>query len=99
MSTVCHYPTAVSDAQWENLPLLLPKPTWRPGGPGRKPLDLRRVLNGICYVNKTGCPWRMMPTARGNGHTIYSDFRCWRLTGVWERVMDTLRANAAWPGT
>jgi transposase len=51
MSTVCHYPTDVSDEQWELLPLLLPKPTWRPGGPGWNPLALRRVLNGICYVN------------------------------------------------
>jgi putative transposase len=91
MSTVCHYPTDVSDEQWEILQLLLPKPQWRPGGPGRKPLDLRRVLNGIFYVNKTGCQWRMMPTDIGNGHTIYGSFRRWRLTGVWERVMDTLR--------
>jgi putative transposase len=87
MSTVCHYPTDVSDAQWEILQLLLPKPKWRPGGPGRKPLDLRRVLNGLFYVNKTGCQWRMMPTDIGNGHTIYGYFRRWRLTGVWERVM------------
>src|SRR5262249_46768177 len=91
MSTVCHYPTDVSDEQWEIFQLLLPKPKWRPGGPGRKPLALRRVLNGIFYVNKTGCQWRMMPTDIRNGHTIYGYFRRWRLTGVWERVMDTLR--------
>ena len=54
MSTACHYPTDVSDAQWEVLQLLLPKPKWHPGGPGRKPMDLRRVINGIFYVNKTG---------------------------------------------
>jgi putative transposase len=91
MSTACHYPTDVSDEQWEILQLLLPKPKWHPGGPGRKPLDLRRVINGIFYVNKTGCQWRMMPTDIGNAHTIYGYFRRWRLTGVWERVMDTLR--------
>ena len=91
MSTVCHYPTDMSDEQWEILELLRPKPTWRPGGPGRKPLDLRHVLNGLFSVNKTGCQWRMLPTDIGNGHTIYGYFRRWRLTGVWERVMDTLR--------
>jgi transposase len=53
-------------------------------------MDLRRVINGIFYVNKTGCQWRMMPTDIGNGHTIYGYFRRWRLTGVWERVMETL---------
>jgi putative transposase len=91
MSTLCHYPTDVSDAQWEILHLLLPKPRWRPGGSGRKPSDLRRVINGIFYVNKTGCQWRMMPKDLGNGHTIYGYFRRWRKTGVWARVMDILR--------
>jgi len=54
-------------------------------------LDLRRVLNGIFYVNKTGCQWRMMPKELGNAHTIYGYFRRWRREGVWERLMTTLR--------
>jgi transposase len=54
-STACDYPTDVSEAHWEVLQLLLPKSKWRPGGPGRKPMDLRRVINGIFSVNKTGC--------------------------------------------
>ena len=58
MSTVGHSPPEVNDAQWEALQLVLPSPQWRPGGPGRKPMDLRRVINGIFYVNKTGCQWR-----------------------------------------
>jgi hypothetical protein len=45
MSTACHYPTDGSDAQWEALQLLLPPPKWRLGGPGRKPMDLRHVIN------------------------------------------------------
>jgi putative transposase len=91
MSTRGAYPTDVSDGQWEVLQRLLPTPKWRPGGPGRKPLDLRRVINGIFYVTKTGCQWRMMPTDFGNAHTIYGYFRRWRREGVWARVMDTLR--------
>src|SRR5438128_5225781 len=90
MSTACHDPTDVSDEQWDILQLLLPPPKWRPGGPGRKPLELRRVINGIFYVNKTGCQWRMIPQDVGNGHTIYGYFRRWRREGVWARVMDTL---------
>jgi len=91
MSTACHYPTDVSDEQWDILQCLLPKPKWRRGGLGRKPLELRRVLNGIFYVNKTGCQWRMMPKDWGNGHTIYGYFRRGRREGVWTRLMDTLR--------
>jgi transposase len=91
MSTTCHYPTDVSDEPWAILQLLLPKPTWRPGGPGRTPLDLRRVLNGIFSVNKTGCQWRMMPKELGNAHTIDGSCRRWRREGVWERLMTTRR--------
>jgi transposase len=40
MSTACHYPTDVSDEQWDMLQLLLPQPKWRSGGPGRKPVAL-----------------------------------------------------------
>ena len=74
MSTVGHYLTDVSDAQWEGLQLLLSKPKQCPGGPGRKPLDLRRVINGLFYVNKTGCQWWMMSADFGNGYTIYGYF-------------------------
>jgi putative transposase len=91
MSTEGHYPTDVSDTQWEALQLLLPQPKWHPGGPGRQPMHLRRVINGIFYVNKTGGQWRMIPTNIGNAHTIYGYFRRWRREGIWARIMDTLR--------
>ena len=91
MSTGWHYPTDVSEAQGEVLEPLLPQPKWRPGGPGRKPLERRDVINGLFYVNKTGCQWRMMPKDLGNGHTIYGYFRRWRHQGLWAQVMETLR--------
>src|SRR5918911_2644183 len=91
MRTAGHSPTDGSAAPWEVLQLLLPTPTWRPGGPGRKPLDRRRVLNGIVYVNKPGCQWRMRPTQSGHAPTLYGYLRRWRPAGVWGRVMDMLR--------
>jgi putative transposase len=90
MSTACHSPTDVSDAPWEVLQLVLPPPMWRPGGPGRKPMNRRRVLNGSFYVNKTGWQWRMLPTEFGPWATVYGYLRRWRRAGVWARVMDTL---------
>ncbi len=48
-------------------------------------------INGIFYVNKTGCQWRMMPKDIGNGHTIYGYFRRWRRDGGLGALMDTLR--------
>lgn len=61
MSTTMYYPTDLTEAQWQLLVTLPPPRKWRPGGPWRPPCDLRQVLNGILYLLKTGCQWRMMP--------------------------------------
>jgi putative transposase len=85
------YPTDVTDEQWEVLQALLPERTWYPGGPGRPPCAMRRIVNGILYVNKTGCQWRLVPKEFGHWNTIYGDFKRWRRDGVWAGVRETLR--------
>jgi putative transposase len=58
---------------------------------GRPPIDLRQAVNGILYLNKTGCQWRMIPKAFGNWSTIYGHFKQWRLNGTWANAMESLR--------
>ena len=91
MSACCQYETDLTDEQWEVLHPLLPVRQWHPGGPGRPPCDRRRVINGILYVNKTGCQWRMLPKDFGHWETVYGYCRRWRRAGVWKRVMTELR--------
>jgi putative transposase len=85
------YSTDLTDERWELLQPLLPERTWRPGGPGRPPCDRRRIVNGILYVNKTGCQWRLVPKDFGHWSTLDGYFKRWRCEGVWARVMETLR--------
>jgi putative transposase len=91
MSADYDYPTDLTDGQWELLQPVLPERTWRSGGPGRPPCDMRRMLNGILYLNKTGCQWRLVPKEFGHWSTIYSYFKRWRRDGVWAHVMEVLR--------
>lgn len=91
MSTRRYYSTDVTEAQWALLAPLLPARKWRPGGPGRPPCELRRVMNGFLYLLKTGCQWRMVPREFGNWSTIYAYFTRWRRAGVWARLMEALR--------
>ena len=70
MSTDYDYPTDLTDDQGELLQPQLPERTWRPGGPGRPPCDVRRRLNGILYLNKTGGQWRLVPKALGHWSTL-----------------------------
>jgi putative transposase len=92
MSADTHYPTDLSDAQWDLLNSLLPQRAWHPGGRGRPPsCDVRDIVNGILSLAKTGCQWRMIPQDFGHWSTIYGYFKRWRHDGVWATLMETLR--------
>lgn len=90
MSTPEKYPTDLTDAQWHLIHPFLPPPKWQPGGPGCPPCDRHRVVNGILYVTKTGCQWRMLPPAFGAWQTVYGYFNRWSRQGVWQQVMEAL---------
>ena len=53
-------------------------------------VDDRRVLNGICWVLRSGAPWRDLPDCYGPCITCYNRFVRWRRAGVWGRIMDAL---------
>lgn len=82
------FPSELSDQEWAILAPLLP-----PSKPGGRPrtVDLRVILNGIFYVLRSGCQWRMLPRDYGPWSTVYAYLRKWRLDGTWERIHTTLR--------
>src|SRR5262245_12662231 len=79
----------VSDELWERIAPLLPAPKpRRSGSPGRKPLDLRKVLCGIVFVLKTGIDWEDLPAELGwgCGKTCKSYLKAWQQAGIWHRL-------------
>src|SRR5919204_3254262 len=88
--TSTRYPSDVTDEQWALIEPLLPKAK-RGGRP--RTADLREVVNGIFYVNRSGCQWRMLPKDFGPWSRVYHYFRAWRRDGTWQRVHDALRAQ------
>src|SRR5271157_3222978 len=85
-----HYPSDLTRTQWKRLKRLLPKA--KPGGRPRS-VDLREVLNGIFYITRGGCAWRMMPKDLPPWSTCYDYFYKWRNDGTWSRVNDALRTQ------
>ena len=81
------YPSDLTDGQWQLIVPLLPKA--KPGGRPRK-VDLRRVVNGILYMARGGCSWRMLPHDFGPWSTVYDYFRKYRRDGTWKRIHDSL---------
>jgi transposase len=53
------------------------------------------MLNGILWILRTGAPWRDLPERYGNWKTVYSRFRRWEHSGVWDRILTTLQTDAA----
>lgn len=85
-----HYPSDLTDEQWQVIEPLLPKRS-KVGAP--QTVDRRRLLEGILYVNRSGCSWRSLPHDFPNWNTVYGVFWCWRLDGTWQEIHDRLRAD------
>ena len=82
------YPSDLTDAQWAIIARLIPPA--KAGGCPRK-TDMRALINGILYVNRTGCSWRMLPKDFPPWSTVHGYYRQFRLTGVWDRIHEVLR--------
>ena len=84
------------DALWQEIePLLPPPPPPSPKG-GRPPVDNRKALQGIVFVNRTGIPWQMLPTEvfGVSGSSCWRRFDEWTRAGIWpelhRRLLDRL---------
>jgi transposase len=80
------YSTDMSDAEFEIVRDLLPAPKAR----GRKPTDVRVVLNALFYMIRVGCPWRLLPKDFPPFTTIQNRFYAWRDSGLWEQIVSLL---------
>ena len=82
------YPSDLTDAQWSIIAPLIP-PAW-PGG-RRRSVVMREVINGILYLNRSGCSWRMLPNEFPPWGTVHYYYRRFRLDGSWKTIHDKLR--------
>ena len=73
----------VSDEFWKRVEPLVPEREREPGkvfrrkaGGGRKRMSERRVFEGIVFVLRTGCQWKLLPKERfGSASSIRKYFR------------------------
>ena len=84
---VIRYQTDLTDAEWRVIAPHLPKPcaTGRP-----REWPMREIVNGIFYVMRAGCPWRLLPSDLPPWGTIYRWFAVWRDDGRFERINHAL---------
>ena len=80
----------LSNDEWAALAPLLPAQPAR-GGQWR---DHRQVINGICWVKRTGSPWRDMPERYGPFKTAHLRFTRWAADGTWAMLKGQVIALA-----
>src|SRR5487761_1081974 len=86
------YPSDLTDTQWARLEPLLQEPRGERHAGGRpREHPLRRIVDALLYVVKTGCQWCQLPANFPPWKSVHEQFRGWRDSGVWERVTTTLR--------
>ncbi|HJT35107.1 MAG TPA: transposase [Pirellulales bacterium] len=83
----------MSDELWNRVyPILLESSPPRKG-PGRKPADWRRVLNGIVFRLRTGCHWNKLPAEFGDDSTIHRWYQRWTRSGLLPRILAELQSE------
>ncbi|MDH6118555.1 transposase [Kitasatospora sp. GAS204A] len=79
-------PWLVDDETWAAIEPLLP--SWPGRGPGPRPVDDRRCLQGILFVLCTGIAWQHLPLELGfgSGQTCWRRLYRWTAAGVLPRI-------------
>ena len=81
------YPSDATNDEWALIAPLIP-PAKRGGR--RRPVDVRKIVNGLLYVLSTGGQWRYVPKDLPPKTTLYGYFGLWTYHGVIDRIHHTL---------
>jgi putative transposase len=82
------YPSDTTDDQWRLIEAAIPPQ--RGSGRPRK-TDLRRVVDAIFYVSRSGCQYRMLPRDFPPWNTVYYYLAKWKQDGTLQAIHDALR--------
>jgi putative transposase len=82
-----NYPIDLTDKEWEQIKIYFPD-TIRTDKRGRpREHTKKEILNGIFYILRSGCSWRMLPHDLPPWKTIYHYFRLWTKDGTLKKLM------------
>jgi putative transposase len=82
------YPSDLCDAEWQLIEERIPPEV---GGGRHRDTDMRAVVDGILYLVRSGCAWRMLPKDFPPWQTVHYYYARWRKDGTLIRIHDALR--------
>lgn len=81
----------VTDEQWEQIRLLLPKYVSHTRQHASNP---RRIIEGIVWVIRTNSSWREVPACIGPWSNVAEHYYRWRKEGRWACILQILQEQA-----
>lgn len=78
-----NYPSNLSDSQWQVMSKYFDSQRSRR-------YELREIINGILYLVKTGCQWRMLPKDFAPWQLVYYYFNTWKKQEIFEVIQESL---------
>src|ERR671923_665491 len=80
----------LTDAQWELIEPLFPKPKRRRDKRGRPRASNRACFEGILWILQTGAAWRFLPDEFPSSSTCWRRLQRWQEQGIWLEAWRTL---------
>lgn len=82
------YDSDLNDQEWT---CIAPRVAQK-AGPGRKrTVNIREVVNALCYMTKTGCHWRLLPHDFPKWYHVSYYYYTWIADSTLEHINDCLR--------
>ncbi len=53
---------------------------------GRPIVPYRKVLDGILYILRTGCQWKLLPSKFASGSTYHRRFQQWNKLDIFKKI-------------
>lgn len=82
------YPSDVSDEEWA---FCAPYLTLMKADAPQREHSLRELFNGLRWLIRAGCPWRMMPNDLPPWHAVQQQTQRWLRAGCFENMAHDLR--------
>ena len=81
--------TSIPDDLWKEIKNILPEE--KPKNTiGRPVVSYRKVFDGIVFVLRTGCQWKMLPKEYGSGSTCHRRYQEWMQLGIFDKLWTRL---------
>ncbi|MDX1904554.1 MAG: transposase [Thermonemataceae bacterium] len=77
------YSTDLTNSRWQYIVKIL-------NDQRKRKYSLRRILDTLFYLNKTGCQWRMLPKTYPPFGICFYYYRQWTKKGTWHKINKAL---------